>query len=148
MAATSLPKVSPQQDYSAGAAFVDGEYVPVSEANISIMDWGFTRSDVTYDVVHVWKGCFFRLEDHLDRFARSCQSLRLDPGYRREQIREILSECVRISGLRDAYVDMICTRGRPNPGLRDPRNCTNRFIAYAVPYIWIFTPSNNSGGPT
>ena len=37
-----------------------------SEAKISVVDWGFIRSDVTYDVVHVWKGRFFRLKHHLD----------------------------------------------------------------------------------
>jgi branched-chain amino acid aminotransferase len=51
-----------------GAAFVEGDYVPIGEARLPLLDWGFTRSDVTYDVVHVWKGSFFRLDDHLDRF--------------------------------------------------------------------------------
>ena len=30
-----------------GVAFIDGEYVPIREAKISILDWGFIRSDVT-----------------------------------------------------------------------------------------------------
>lgn len=42
--------------YAAGAAYVDGEIVSIAEARMPITDWGFTRSDVTYDVVHVWKG--------------------------------------------------------------------------------------------
>ena len=44
------------KDFSSGAAFVNGTFVPIAEAQISILDWGFTRSDVTYDVVHVWNG--------------------------------------------------------------------------------------------
>ena len=66
---------------SGGAAFVEGDYVPIGEARLPLLDWGFTRSDVTYDVVHVWKGSFFRLDAHLDRFQRSCDRLRLNPGY-------------------------------------------------------------------
>ena len=58
------------ENFSEGAAFVDGEYVPIGDAKISILDFGFTRSDVTYDVVHVWKGSFFRLDDHLSRFEK------------------------------------------------------------------------------
>ena len=54
--------------FAEGVAWVDGRYVPIAEASVPILDWGFTRSDVTYDVVHLWKGSFFRLEDHLDRF--------------------------------------------------------------------------------
>lgn len=60
--------------FAEGVAYVDGEYVPIGDAKISILDWGFLHSDVTYDVTHVWKGRFFRLEDHLDR---SCAALRL-----------------------------------------------------------------------
>ena len=51
-----------------GIAFMDESFMPVTEARIPILDWGFLRSDATYDVVHVWQGCFFRLESHLDRF--------------------------------------------------------------------------------
>ena len=47
--------------YAAGCAWVNGEFVPVRDAKVSIFDAGFTRSDVTYDVVGVWNGRFFRL---------------------------------------------------------------------------------------
>ena len=39
-----------------GFAWIEGEYVPIAEARIPILDWGFLRSDCTYDVIHVWKG--------------------------------------------------------------------------------------------
>ena len=61
--------------YADGAAFVEGTFVPVAEARVPILDWGFLRSDATYDVAHVWRGAFFRLEDHLDRFERSMDRL-------------------------------------------------------------------------
>jgi len=132
--------------FADGAAFVDGRYVPASEARLPLLDWGFTRSDATYDVVHVWKGRFFRLEDHLDRFERSCQRLHLDPGYDRDGVREILMRCVCASGLRDAYVEMICTRGTPAPGSRDPRRCRNNFFAFAIPFVWIVSPEAQQRG--
>ena len=131
---------------SDGAAFVDGDYVPINEARLPLLDWGFTRSDVTYDVVHVWKGSFFRLDDHLDRFQRSCDRLRLDPGYGRDETRDILMSCVCRSGLREAYVEMICTRGVPAPGSRDPRLCRNRFFAFAIPFVWIISPERQKEG--
>src|ERR687898_673356 len=124
-------------EYAEGAAFVEGRFVPVAEARVPILDWGFLRSDATYDVAHVWRGSFFRLEDHLDRFERSMEHLRLIPPYDRNEIRDILIECVRLSGLRDAYAEVICTRGIPRPGSRDLRDCENRFYAFVVPFIWI-----------
>ena len=39
-----------------GVAFIDNEYMPIAEARIPLTDWGFLRSDVTYDVVAVWGG--------------------------------------------------------------------------------------------
>jgi len=133
-------------DFAEGVAWVDGEYVPISEAKIPILDWGFLHADVTYDVTHVWQGSFFRLEDHLDRFERSCKALRLSGSPDCDHVRAVLMQCVRLSGLRDAYVEMVCTRGRPAPGSRDPRSCTNTFLAFAVPFVWIFTPEQQERG--
>jgi branched-chain amino acid aminotransferase len=132
--------------YADGAAFVDGKFLPVAEARVPILDWGFLRSDATYDVAHVWRGSFFRLEDYLDRFERSMEQLRLSPPYDRAEIQDILVECVRLSELRDAYAEVICTRGIPKPGSRDPRDCENRFYAFVVPFIWIADPEKQERG--
>jgi branched-chain amino acid aminotransferase len=144
----ALSPQTPAELWSKGAAFIDGDYVPLSEAKISVLDWGFTRSDVTDDVVHVWKGSFFRLADHLDRFHNSMAGLRLSIPHARAEMTAILSECVRRTGQRDAYVAMLCTRGMPTPGLpRLPQNCTNhRFIAYALPFVWIYPPEQQEQG--
>jgi branched-chain amino acid aminotransferase len=124
-------------DLSQGVAFIDDEYIPVAEARIPIMDWGFLHSDATYDVAHAWHGKFFRIDDYLDRFHTSMEKLRMSVPYSREQIRSIMFELVRRSGLRDAYVEIVCTRGIPAPGSRDPRSCENRFLAFAIPFVWI-----------
>jgi len=124
------------KDFSSGAAFVNGAFVPIADAQISILDWGFTRSDVTYDVVHVWNGGFFRLDDHLDRFERSLSHMRLAPPYTRDEMKVILDRCVSLANLRESYVAMISTRGRPKIyGSRRPADCANTFMAYAVPWI-------------
>jgi branched-chain amino acid aminotransferase len=129
-----------------GAAWIDGRYGPVEEAKISILDLGVTRSDCTYDVVHVWDGRFFRLEAHLDRFAASLARLRLDPGYDRAQIEAILHGCVRHAALRQAYVSMTCTRGRLAAGSRDLRTARPTLYCYAVPFVWISSPERQETG--
>jgi len=133
------------EQYSSGCAWIDEAFVPIAEARIPILDMGFSRSDCTYDVVAVWEGGFFRLDDHLDRFERSCLCLQLQPPSR-EEIRRIVFECVRRSGLRNAYVEVIATRGVPLAGQRDPRAIGNRFYAYAIPYVWIATPEKQAQG--
>jgi branched-chain amino acid aminotransferase len=129
-----------------GCAYVNGRFVAPEDAKISIFDWGFLHSDATYDVAHVWQGSFFRLGDHIDRFFASMDRLRLDPGRTRDEVREVMHECVRRSGLRDAYVEVLCTRGLPQPGSRDPRTCTNQFMAFAIPFVWIADPAKQARG--
>lgn len=120
--------------YPTGAAYMAGNFMPISEARISVLDWGLLHSDVTYDTVHVWKGKFFRLDLHIARFRRSLAKLRLDVPFSDDELRDILVECVKRSGLRDAYVEMLCTRGISPTFSRDPREAINQFVAFAVPF--------------
>src|SRR5262245_60514161 len=142
----SLPSKPAVGQFDGGSVFIDGAYAPLSEGKISLFDWGFTRSDATYDVASAWNGAFFRLDAHMDRFFASLETLRLQIPYSREQMRQILHGCVRAGGLKDAYVAMVCTRGVPPRGARDPRLAQNRFYAYAVAYVWIAPPDKQRSG--
>ncbi|RUV32797.1 branched-chain amino acid transferase [Mesorhizobium sp. M5C.F.Ca.IN.020.32.2.1] len=132
--------------YPHGVAFMDGQYLPMSEAKISVLDWGFLHSDATYDTVHVWNGRFFRLNLHLDRFLGGVERLRMKLPYDREKIASILEDCVALSGHKSAYVEMICTRGSSPTFSRDPRQAENRFIAFAVPYGSVANPEQLERG--
>ena len=132
--------------FSGGCAWIQGDFVPIGDAKIPLLDVGFSRSDVTYDVVAVWDGKFFRLDEHLDRFERSMKHLHLNLDVDREQIGQILHECVRRSELRESYVDMIATRGWPGRESRNPWTFRNQFYAYAIPYVWIVEPDKQEAG--
>jgi branched-chain amino acid aminotransferase len=133
--------------YEAGAAFIDGAYMPIAEARIPITDWGYRRSDVTYDVIGVRDGAFFRLDDHIKRFRASMQALRLNPPHDDAEIADILTQCVRLSGLRDAYVAVDCLRGRPGPGVAyHPANARNYLAAFAIPWVWLMTAEQRARG--
>lgn len=133
-----LPELSvrhiDRRKYPPGVAYMDGQYLPIQEAKLSVLDYGFLHSDATYDVVHVWQGAFFRLDDHLNRFFRGMAELYMSVPYDKAQIAEILHNCVAMSGLENAYVEFICTRGTSPDFSRDPRDAVNRFIAFAIPF--------------
>lgn len=133
--------------WPSGAAYIDGRYMPIEEAAIPITDWGYRRSDVTYDVVGVWGGAFFRLDDHLRRFRNSMRALRLEPRESDDDIRRVLAECVRQTGLREAYVAMDCLRGTPRQGApRHPLSCRNYLAAFAIPWVWVMSPEVQARG--
>ena len=133
---------APQSDnpFTAGAAYIDGRYMPIAQAAIPITDWGYRRSDVTYDVVGVWEGNFFRLDDHIHRFRASMRKFRLEPREGDEEIKAILNRCAALSGLKNAYVAMDCLRGRPAPGMPyHPAHARNYIAAFAIPWVWVMS---------
>ena len=147
----SVQELSPQTeqrmpDEAYGWAFVDGEYCLTKDAMVSILDYGFLKADSCYDTIHIWEGMFFRLEDHLDRFERSLAGWRFDPGHSRDEIREIMMECARRTGKREAFCQLICTRGVPYIGNRDPRAFRNRFYCFVKPFEWISKAEQQESG--
>lgn len=136
-------------DFGKGAAWMGGEIVPIAEARIGVTDWGLTHSDIAYDVVPVWNGGFFRLNDYLDRFEASMAFHRMDVGMSRAEIHAALEAMVARSGLRASYCAMVASRGSPAVfGSRDPRDCRNHFYAWCAPYINIVKPEIAERGAT
>ncbi len=119
-------------------AFIDGEYIPANEAKIPILEPTFTKSDVVYDTISSTDDLVFRLDDHLDRFENSCQSMKISPPYDRNEIASILATCIDKTGYRDTCTTLMGTRGPYKDILsRDPRTCQNGLIAVSVPYYYV-----------
>lgn len=138
---------TPTDGSARGIAYIDGEFMPIEDAKMPVVDFGFTHSDAVYDVAHVWDGRFFRLDDHIDRFMESLAGTHLTLPCDRAGLVDLLHECVRRSGLRESYVDMIVTRGVPPVGTRDLRRCTDhRLILFAAPYIWVLPRDKVAAG--
>ena len=138
-----------ENDLSLGAAWMNGTVIPISQATIPVNDWGLVHSDITYDVVPVIDGAFFRFDEYLARFLSSMEDLHLDPGMSKRDIQAALHQMVSKSSLRYSYVAMVCSRGKPKiAGSRDPRDCENHFFAWCVPYVHIIKPEIVEQGAT
>jgi len=134
-------------EYAKGTAYIDGSYMPIAEAKIPVTHFGYRRSDVTYDVVGVWEGNFFRLQDHLRRFRASMDSLRMVPRENDDDIAKILNRLVALSGLKSAYVAMDCLRASPPAGaLRHSANAPSYLSCFAVPWVSIPSPEQYERG--
>jgi branched-subunit amino acid aminotransferase/4-amino-4-deoxychorismate lyase len=134
--------------FAKGVAWVEGQLVPLYEARIPLVDQGFLHSDLTYDVPAVWDGRFFRLDDHLSRIEASCGKIRLRLPLPKEEIKKILLDMVAQSGIKDAFVEIIVTRGLK--GVRDsaktPGGLTNVLYLFIMPYLWVMDPQMQIDG--
>ncbi|MGI4777652.1 MAG: D-amino acid aminotransferase [Janthinobacterium lividum] len=91
--------------------YLNGDYTPVSEAKISVLDRGFIFGDGIYEVVPVYGGKLFRFHEHLARLDRSLASLRIANPHTAE---EWLERCRRLIAQLSAADQMIyiqVTRG-------------------------------------
>lgn len=66
-------------------AYLNGEFVRLGDAKISVLDRGFIFGDSIYDVVPVYNGTPFRMDGHLARLERSLKSISIDTGTSRAQ---------------------------------------------------------------
>src|SRR4051812_6223644 len=115
-------------------AYVNGEYVPLAQASVSIFDHGFLYGDGVFEGMRVFDGGLFRAQDHMARITRSARSLGLALPASTDTILEIIGEVVCRSELSDAHVRPIITRGFGGPGI-DPRNCPETsLVVSAYPF--------------
>jgi len=130
--------------FAQGVAWIEGKLFPLSEAKIPILDQGFLHSDLTYDVPAVWDGRFFRLDDHLGRFAASCEKMRLRNPMDQRTLRATLIDMVARTEIRDAYVELILTRGLKF--VREYKTAENNLYLLVMPYIWAMPPQFHKTG--
>ncbi|HJO75747.1 MAG TPA: aminotransferase class IV [Rhodospirillales bacterium] len=130
-----------------GIGFMDGDFMAMSEMRIPVTDMGFQLADMCYDAVHIWKGRFFRLDDHLARFQAGLDQRRYTTlDYDLDAIADICHGCVARLGAEDAFVMLIATRGTPSGPNKDLRTCQNRLIAWATPYHAIVSDDEMKNG--
>ncbi len=106
-------------------AYVNGRYLRLAEAVVSIDDRAFTFGDGVYEVCEVSRGALIEEQRHLDRLDRSLAALRIDWPLGREALRLVMREVVRRNRVRDGLVYLQVSRGAarrdhgfPPPGVR------------------------------
>ena len=137
-----------QNPLAKGVAWVEGHLTPIAEARIPMMDQGFLHSDLTYDVPAIWDGRFFRLDDHINRLDVSCKKIRLQLPFPKKEVKAMLVNMAVESGIRDAFVEIIVTRGMKGVRGSKPEDIVNSLYMFIVPYIWVMEPEMQRTGGT
>lgn len=94
---------------------LNGEWGPVSEARVSVLDRGFIFGDGIYEVVPVYAQRLFRFEEHMARLSRSLAKLRIGNPHTPQQwlalCRELVARLHAQTGAEDQLVYLQVTRG-------------------------------------
>jgi len=102
--------------------YINGGFVPRSEARVSVFDRGFLYGDGLFEGIRAYQGRVFRLDQHIDRLFQGAKAIMLKPPVSPDELRDIIREGVRRTGNGDCYIRVVVSRGEGDLGL-DPRNC-------------------------
>lgn len=127
--------------------FVDGEFLPESEAKVSVFDHGLLYGDGIFEGIRFYNGRVFRLEEHHDRLWDSARSICLEIPMSKAEMTEALLETIRRNGLRDGYIRQIVTRGVGNLGL-NPVQCKKPTIIIIAATIALYPEEMYRNGLT
>jgi D-alanine transaminase len=89
--------------------YLNGRYLPLDEAKVSVMDRGFLFGDGIYEVIPSYSGKLFHFQDHMERLENSLSSIRLANPHSRAQWLEILTPLLDAGQDQSIYLQI--TRG-------------------------------------
>lgn len=93
--------------------YLNGKFIDIKDAKISVLDRGFLFADSVYEVIPVYNKCIFRTKQHLDRLGRSLDALNIQNPYNTTKWQEILLELISRQKLKidDLLIYIQITRG-------------------------------------
>ena len=136
---TTLKPSKPSTTTGAGVptVWLDGAWHGRETATVSVYDHGLLYGDGVFEGIRVYGGKIFKLSEHLDRLYDSAKAIWLTIPMSKEEMAEVTEEAVRRSGIAEAYIRHIVTRGVGDLGL-DPRKCPKASIIIIVDTIRLF----------
>jgi D-alanine transaminase len=111
--------------------YLNGEFLPLEEARVSVLDRGFIFGDGVYEVIPAYNGHLFRQEAHLQRLENSLKNIKLENPLSREQWIEALESVVAHNNGGDQSIYLQVTRGSAK------RN--HNFPEQVVPTVFIMS---------
>ncbi|HXQ30070.1 MAG TPA: branched-chain-amino-acid transaminase [Gemmatimonadales bacterium] len=127
--------------------WIDGQYYDRSNAKISVFDHGLLYGDGVFEGIRAYNHRLFRLDKHLDRLYASAKATWLEIPLSAPELTRVTEDVVAKSGIPDAYVRLIVTRGVGDLGL-DPRKCERPSIICIVDHIQLYPADRYEKGLT
>ncbi|MEM1074840.1 MAG: D-amino-acid transaminase [Pseudomonadota bacterium] len=93
--------------------YLNGDYLPENEANVSIFDRGFLMADGVYEVTSVLDGKLIDFEGHAVRLQRSLDALEMRNPISKDDLLDVHRTLVRLNGIQEGMIYLQITRGAP-----------------------------------
>ncbi len=126
-------------------AYVNGEFVPLERATVSILDRGFLFADGIYEVSAVLDGRLVDNEAHLARLERSLQEIELALPMGLGELTRLQEELVRRNGLDEGVVYIEVTRGAADRDFAFPKNANPTVVMFTQAKNILRSPQSETG---
>ncbi|MDW3182907.1 D-amino-acid transaminase [Roseobacter sp.] len=113
--------------------YVNGDYLPETEATVSIFDRGFLMADGVYEVTSVLGGKLIDFDGHAVRLQRSLDELEMRSPISKEDLLEVHRELVRVNEIDEGMIYLQITRGAPGDRdfvFPDPETTTPTIVLF------------------
>src|SRR6266705_306795 len=127
--------------------WIDGQWHDRRTAVVSGFDHGLLYGDGVFEGIRAYGGRIFRLAEHLDRLYASAKAIWLDVPVAKAEMARVVEEGVTKSGIKEAYIRLIVTRGIGDLGL-DPRKCPKASVICIVDEISLYSSDRYEKGLT
>ena len=118
-----------------GTVYLNGEWLPLAEARVSVLDRGFMLGDGVYELIPVYRRRPFRLDEHLRRLQRSLDGIRLANPLGDAQWREVIAQAIAGHEAEDQSVYLQVTRGAAPRDHAVPANARPTVLAMSNPLL-------------
>lgn len=102
--------------------YLNDKLVNKEDAKISVFDHGLLYGDGIFEGIRLYKGCVFKLDEHLERLEYSAKAIMLKLPWSREELSDAVCKTCLANNLTDGYIRLVVTRGNGSLGL-SIKNC-------------------------
>ena len=125
--------------------YVDGKWLPKEQAMVSVFDHGLLYGDGVFEGIRVYDGKIFKLRAHIERLFDSAKAIWLTIPLSIDEMMGLHEEGLKRSGLTDAYIRTVVTRGVGDLGL-DPRKCKDPTVIIIIDRIALWPEERYTQG--
>ncbi|MET0745178.1 MAG: D-amino-acid transaminase [Microvirga sp.] len=125
--------------------FLNGSFLPIEQAHVSIMDRGFLFADGVYEGYGVLDQRVIEIEGHLDRLERSLAEIRIANPYPRARWAALMRELVDRNGLREGFLYAQVTRGTAERDFHFPVDTVPTVAMFTQPKAIAAAPIAETG---